>query len=274
MELIQARWKQGKFLCVGLDTDATRLPNHLQRKWGVGRDQAVLEFNRAIIEAAADLVCAFKLNRAFYDALGEEGSETLARSIAAIEELASDVPSIVDAKIADTPDTNTLYAAAMFDELRADAVTVNPYLGGMALRPLLERKDKGIFVLCKTSNEGAGEFQDMRVDGRPLFLQVALNVKQWNVNGNCGLVVGARYIPDLAEVRKRVGSMPILIPGVGAQGGDLNAAVKAGRDSTGQGIIVNVSRSIIFASGGEDFAEVARAKALEYHEQIQEALGS
>jgi orotidine-5'-phosphate decarboxylase len=154
-----------------------------------------------------------------------------------------------------------------------DAVTVHPYLGSEALKPFLDRKDKGIFVLCRTSNQGASELQDLEVDGEPLYKKVAhLVAEKWNTNGNCGVVVGATYPKELEEVRAIVGDMPILIPGVGAQGGDVKKAVTAGKDSSGKGIIVTASRSIIFASDKADFADAARVKAQEIHDEIMSML--
>ncbi|MBI5457398.1 orotidine-5'-phosphate decarboxylase [Candidatus Kaiserbacteria bacterium] len=269
-QLLEAKWEQGKFLCVGLDSDFEKIPEsaHID-----GTRESLVYFNRAIVDATKDLVCAFKLNSAFYEAHGDEGWQALRETIQYIHEVAPELPVILDAKRADIGNTNNGYAAAAFDHLHADAITVNPYPGREALSPFLERKDKGVVVWCRTSNEGAGEFQDLQVGGEPLYSIVARHVaEKWNENGNCALVVGATYLEELAEVRKTVGDMPILIPGIGAQNGDLEKTVKAGKDDRGRGIIIAASRAVIFASSGADFAQAAREKATALHGAIKAAL--
>jgi len=269
-QMLEAQWSRGNFVCVGLDSEFGKIPESARRS-GNERDvsvaNTVVAFNRAIVEATKDLVCAYKPNAAFYEAYGDEGIGALQRTIADIHAIAPDVPVILDAKRADIGNTNAGYVDAAFGFLRADAITVHPYLGAEALQPFLARAEKGIIVLCRTSNSGAGEFQDLLVrvsDGAsetvmPLYRFVAMQVAHgWNKNGNCALVVGATYPDELARVRKLVGDMPILIPGIGAQGGDVEKTVSAGKDSRGQGMIVNSSRGIIFASKGADFAEAAR----------------
>ncbi len=280
-ELLEARWKEGKSVCVGLDSDYKKLPDCI--KLGVGSKEAIWRFNRQIVRETHDLVCAYKPNIAFYEPNAPFGLAALAETIDDIRELAPNVPIILDAKRADIDNTNNGYVEMAFDELGVDAITVHPYLGSEALKPFLERKEKGVFVLCRTSNKGAGEFQDLMVehqkpeeghlnDGHelvPLYQEVAFQIaRHWNAKGNCGVVVGATYPGELKEVRRIVGDMPILIPGIGAQGGDLEATIKAGMDSHGMGMIVNSSRGIIFASNREDFAEVARQKTQELHDQI------
>ncbi len=189
-----------------------------------------------------------------------------------IHTVAPDVPVILDAKDMDIGNTNTGYVRMAFEYCQADAITINPYLGMEAAQPFLDQKDKGIIVLCRTSNKGSGEFQDLLIKSdMPLYQYVASRVaKYWNKNGNCALVVGATYPNELAQVRRIVGDMPILIPGIGVQGGDVEATVKAGRDSRGQGMIINASRSIIFASNGPDFAEAARRETLKLHNLINQ----
>jgi orotidine-5'-phosphate decarboxylase len=179
------------------------------------------------------------------------------------------VPVILDAKRGDIGSTAQNYAIEAFDRYGADAVTVNPYLGRDSLQPFLDRADKGVIVLCRTSNPGAGDLQDLVVDGRPLYQHVAAKVAQdWNANGNCLLVVGATWPQQLREVRAIVGDVPFLVPGVGAQGGDVEAVVKNGRTADGTGLLVSSSRAILYASGGDDFADAARAAATALRDAI------
>lgn len=270
MEMLRAKWAESKFVCVGLDTDSGKLPKVLGRQ---SMGEAILAFNLCIIEAVKDLACAFKPNSAFYEAHGENGIRALKLTCDQIRASAPDVPIILDAKRADIGNTNGGYVRFAFDYIGADAITVHPYLGQEALQPFLDRADKGVFVLCRTSNPGAGEFQDLQVELEagyaPLYQAVADNVStDWNVAYNCGVVVGATYPEELTEIRRIVGDLPILIPGIGAQGGDVEATVKAGMDSNGEGMIINSSRGIIFASSEADFAEVARAKTIELSDEI------
>lgn len=259
--LVGERWAAGSFVSVGLDVQVDRIPAAILARHTSVHD-AMFEFNRQIIDATADVVCAYKPNSAFYEAEGVQGVAALVDTIAYVRSVAPGVPVILDAKRADIGNTNEAYARFVFDVCGADALTVHPYLGAEGLRPFLDRPDWGVIVLCRTSNPGAGEFQDSTDGaGRPLFEQVAHNVAQsWNRNGNCGLVVGATYPEELRRVRHIAGDLPILIPGVGAQGGDLTAAVMAGRDSRGGGMIVNAARTIIYASSGDTFAADARTE--------------
>lgn len=263
--LLKALWQQKKFLCVGLDPVLETLPPSVRT--GDTRTTLVT-FNRAIVDATKDVVCAYKPNSAFYEEHGDEGLMALRETIFYIKEKAPDVPIILDAKRADIGNTSAAYARAVFDHLDVEAVTVSPYLGRDAIQPFLDRKDKGVIVLCRTSNPGAGALQDLEINGKPLFMHVARLVSDWNEHGNCGLVVGATTPEELAQVRSAAGAMPILIPGVGAQGGDLEASVQAGKDSHGTGFIISVSRSVIAASNGDDFAEAARAQAEALHSSI------
>lgn len=269
-ELLERQWEQGKFLCVGLDSDFERIPASV-RTGNAGK--TILTFNRAIIDATRDLVGAYKLNSAFYEAHGDGRFTALHETVHYIQEVAPDVPVILDAKRADIGNTNAGYVESIFEYLGADAVTVHPYMGGESLQPFLDRADKGIFILCRTSNPGAGEFQDLKVDGEELYKIVARHVVEtWNARDNCGLVVGATYPEELREVRKVARDLPILIPGVGAQKGNLAKCVTAGKDARGRGIIIAVARAIIFASGGEDFTEAAREKAQEFDGAIRKML--
>lgn len=269
-QLLEKKWDEQKFLCIGLDTDFEKIPEHL-RSHGVR--EAMVAFNRAIVQATKDLVCAYKPNMAFYEAHGDLGMAALRDTIQYILEVAPDVGVILDAKRADIGNTNAGYAASAFDHLRADAITVHPYLGSEALKPFLDRCEKGIIVLCRTSNPGAAEVQDLSVDGRPLYMHIAKQVRDlWNYNGNCALVVGATYPEEMKKIREAVGDIPFLVPGIGAQGGDIEKTVQCGKDSRGKGIIISASRSVIYASAGQDYAEAARAEAEKLHGAIQKAL--
>jgi orotidine-5'-phosphate decarboxylase len=270
-ELLAGHFAAGRHLAVGLDPDPARLPESVAP--GAPSAERVIEFNRRIVEAAAGLACAYKPNAAFYEALGEEGFFALSETVAAIRRSAPNAAVILDAKRADIGSTNAGYAAAAFDRLGVDAVTVHPYLGGEALAPFLERTDKLVFVLARTSNPGAGEFQDLVADGAPLYRHVARAVaREWNGAGNCGLVVGATYPEEMRAIREDVpATMPILIPGVGAQGGDVAAAVGPNVEAGSDAFLIAASRSIIYASAGEDFAAAARSAAEALDAEIRAA---
>lgn len=270
-ELLEARWSEGKFLCVGLDSDLEKIPEAIRKE---DTRTTIVAFNRRIVDVTSTIVCAYKLNPAFYEARGDEGWSALRETIAYILEAAPEVPVVLDAKRGDVAHTNQSYAASAFGHLRADAVTVNPYLGHEPLEPFFAHKDKGVIVLCHTSNPGAKEIQDVPVDGgEQLYKFIArAAAEKWNKNGNCCLLVGATYPEELAEVRAIVGDMPILVAGIGAQDGDLEKTVRGGLDSKKRGLILNASRSIIFASRGDDFAEAARKKAEELHGAIRKAV--
>lgn len=269
-ELLRAHFAAGRHLVVGLDTDPARLPDSLAP--GAPPGERVVEFNRLIVDATADLACAYKPNAAFYEALGGEGFEALGETIAGIRRGAPGAAVILDAKRADIGSTNAGYVAAAFDQLGADAVTVHPYLGGEALAPFLERAGKLVFVLARTSNPGAGEFQDLVADGSPLYRHVARAAAGWSSTADRGLVVGATYPEELRTVREDVpADMPILIPGAGAQGGDVAAVVAANREAGSDAFLIAASRSIVYASAGEDFAEAARAAAASLDAEIRTA---
>jgi orotidine-5'-phosphate decarboxylase len=249
-------------VCVGLDPEIERFPEQIA-------DQAspIFQFNRAIIDATADLVCAYKPQFAHYAAY--EAEDQLERTIDYIHRTYPGIPVILDSKRGDVGNTAERYAIEAFERYHADAVTVSPYLGGDALEPFLKYEDKGVIVLCRTSNPGSGELQDLELGGRKLFHIVAdLASRRWNNRGNCLLVVGATYPRELAEVREIVGNMPFLVPGVGAQGGDVAQAVRNGQTAAGTGLIISSSRSILYASSGEDFAAAARAAAQKLRDQI------
>lgn len=270
-ELLAEHFAAGRHLVVGLDPDPTRIPAPVAP--GAAPAERVIEFNREVVEATADVAAAFKPNAAFYEALGTDGFRALSETVAAVRAHAPEAAVILDAKRADIGSTNAGYVAAAFDELGADAVTVHPYLGGEALAPFLARTEKLVFVLARTSNPGAGELQDLIADGAPLYRHVARAVaRDWDAAGNCGLVVGATYPEEMRAIREDVpATMPILIPGVGAQGGDVAATVAANRDAGSDAYLIAASRSIIYASTGEDFAEAARSAAQALDAEIRTA---
>ena len=255
--------KRNSLLCVGLDPDPEKLPPHL--------DGNILRFNLAIVKATAPYAAAFKLNAAFYEALGEHGLQALR---ATIEAIPSDVITIYDAKRGDIGNSSRFYARAAFDLLGCDAVTVNPYMGYDAVEPFLRDPGFGAFVLCLTSNPSASDFQMARVDGAPLYERVALAAREWNGAENCGLVVGATRPEPVRALRELVPELPFLVPGIGAQGGDVAAAVSAATDSEGLGALFNVSRGILYASAGEDFAEAAASEARRLRDEINQHRGS
>jgi orotidine-5'-phosphate decarboxylase len=250
--LREAQKKNNSLVCVGLDPELSKFPEHLKKN-----PDALFEFHKAIIDATADLVCCYKPQIAHFSALSAEDS--LQRTIAYIHENFSGIPVILDAKRGDIGSTAERYAVEAFDRYQADAVTLNPYLGRDSIQPFLDRTDKGVILLCRTSNKGAQDFQDLICDGKPLYQHVAKTVaEQWNTNHNCMLVVGATWPEQLAQVRAIVGDMPLLVPGVGAQGGDVAAMVTNGKTASGDGLVISSSRAILYASSEEDFADVAR----------------
>lgn len=259
-KLLAASRRNDTLLCVGLDIDPSRVPASLRDGPGW-----IERFNRGIVEATSDLVCAYKPNLAFYEALGAEGWEGLRRTLAAIP---PDVAVIGDAKRGDIGSTSEAYARALFDELGFDAVTLTPYVGLDGLEPFLGYDGRGLLILCKTSNPGSGDFQDLIVEWRgqrlPLYQLVAQRVVEWNGQGSraeCGLIVGATYPEQLREIRTLAPDLTILIPGVGTQRGDLEEAVRLGTDDRGELAIVNVGRSITYAGSGDDWQQAARNEA-------------
>jgi len=254
-------------LCVGLDTDKD--------------EDSVLVFNKVIIDATAEFVCSYKLNLSFYSVSGRM-QVILKDTIDYIHGNHPEIPVILDAKESDTANSAKKYVQGVFGRFEVDAATINPYLGQDSCQPFLDQEDKGIFILCKTSNPGSHDFQDLVVQPpthspyRTCYLweYVAFEVTNfWNKNGNCGVVVGATYPKVLKRVRKIVGDMPILVPGVGVQAGDLEEVVRYGLDSTGFGLIISVSRSVIYASRGPDFATAAANEAKKFRDRINELKG-
>ena len=271
--------RSGSMLCVGLDPDVSRFPTSMR-----GSVDAIEDFCKAIVDATGDLVCAFKPQIAYFAAVGAE--KQLENICEYIRAKFPDVVLILDAKRGDIGDTAALYAREAFSRYGADAVTVNPYLGTDSLEPFLATSGKGTIVLCRTSNAGSSEFQSLEVDGEPVYLRVARTAAaKWRSIGECALVVGATYPEELSRVRAIVGDMPILVPGSGAQGGDINAVIRAGTTSptsatTSQatsptkprrGLIINSSRAILYASDGANFASAARDAALATRTAINSA---
>ena len=263
IQQLQHRWHDANtLLCVGLDPEPSRLPAAL-------RDEAdpVFAFCRAIVDATAPYVCAFKPQIAHFAAQRAEGA--LDRLITHVHNVHPGIPVILDSKRGDIGSTAQHYAHEAFERYRADAVTVNPYLGRDSAQPFLDHADKGVVVLCRTSNPGSGEFQDLRIDGRPLYQHVAQRVAEdWNGNGNCLLVIGATWPEELAQVRALVGDMPLLVPGIGAQGGDVQAVIEKGCRNDGAGLVISSSRAILYASSGDDFAQAAADAAKAQRDQI------
>jgi orotidine-5'-phosphate decarboxylase len=275
IELVHAKFLQGKkFVTVGLDVEWEKLPKHLTQNKKYGSPKVLFDFCRAIIDNTKDTVAAYKPNYAFFEAYGEEGLSALKSVCDYIRLLEEEVAVIVDAKRADIGNTNNGTVKAMFGYLQADAITVNGYFGKQSLAPFLEMKDKGIFVLARTSNPGADEFQNLELKtGEKLYEKVISNIEnEWNAPNAC-LVIGATAPEELERGRKLAPKRLILIPGVGAQGGDLQKAVTNGLNDEGAGILINSSRGIIYAGGGEDFAEVARQATLKLHEEILQIHG-
>ena len=259
-KLLSTSRRNNSLLCIGLDPDPVLMPK-------VG----FLDFNKAIVDATADMVCAYKPNLAFYEALGVDGAKLLQGTI---EHIPGHIPIIGDGKRGDIGSTAKAYAKALFVTFGFDAATVSPYLGFDSVEPFIEYKDKGIFILCRTSNPGAVDFQSLvDAQGMPLYEAVARKANEWNVYGNIGLVVGATYPEELKRIRQLCPEMPLLIPGIGAQGGDLASAVKHGVDARGEKAIIVVSRQILYASAGKDFAEAARRSAQELRDRINNSIG-
>ncbi len=258
-KLQKAAQRNQSLVCIGLDPDPGQMPEKI----------GIYDFNRSIIEATSDLVCAYKPNLAFYEAAGEPGLADLKQTLKYIP---SDIPIIGDAKRGDIGNTSKAYAISLFDIFGFDAATVNPYLGFDSIEPFIQYKDKGVFILCRTSNAGAADFQSLKCSTdqgvRPLYEVVAAKARQWNTSGNIGLVVGATYSEELKVIRQQHPEMPFLIPGIGAQGGDLALTIKCGVSPEGDKAIINSSRQIIYASKGKDFADAARKATLTLRNEI------
>lgn len=244
--------KNNSLVCVGLDPDLSRFPEHLKNT-----SDSIFQFNKMIIDSTHDLVCAYKPQIAYFSAASAE--KQLERTIDYIKSNYADIPVILDAKRNDIGSTAEMYAKEAFIRYNADAVTINPYLGLDSVEPFLKYKDRGIILLCRTSNSGANDIQDLDVGGKPLYQHVATIISEkWNTNQNCLLVVGATWPSQMSKIRNIVGDMPLLVPGAGTQGGDIEQIITAGQTSDGTGLIISSSRAILYASSGKDFADAAR----------------
>lgn len=264
-EKLSRAWRErDSLLCVGLDPDVKRLPVEVR-----DRPDAIFAFCKAIIDATADIACCFKPQIAYFAALRAE--DQLEAICAYLRENHPALPIILDAKRGDIGATAEQYAREAYERYGADAVTLSPYMGFDSVVPYLEWKDRGAIILCRTSNAGGSDLQFLDVAGRPLYQHVAsLVAEKWNTNGQCGLVVGATFPAELAQVRALVGDMPLLVPGIGAQGGDVEATVKAGRTAAGAGMMINSSRAILYATpaADEDFSAAARRVAIDTRDTI------
>ena len=265
MHALNSAWaERDSLLCVGLDPDPAKFPPHLH-----GQPDSIFSFCRDIVDATADLVCAFKPQIAYFAA--HRAEDQLEQLIAHIHARHPGVPVILDAKRGDIGSTAEQYAIEAFERFQADAITINPYMGRDSAEPYLARADKGVIILCRTSNPGGSDLQFLDLGGEKLYERVArLVASEWNANGNCALVVGATFPAEIARVRQIVGDLPLLVPGIGAQGGDVAATVGAGRTASGGGLMINSSRAILYAGKGEDFAARARAAAIETRELINQ----
>lgn len=254
--------ENNSILCVGLDIDQKLMPDYL---FETSRNP-FMEFNRSIIDFTKDLVCAYKLNMAFYEILGKQGFKLLEKTLKYIPK---NIIIIIDGKRNDIGNSALKYAQLIYENLNADATTVNPYLGIDGVNPFLEYQDKCSFILCRTSNNSAGDFQDLLVSKTPLYQIVALKIKEWNSISDCGAVVGATYPNELKIIRNILGDqIPLLIPGIGKQGGDIEKTIKYGTNKKGEMAIINSSRGIIFSGKDENFAEQSRNSALSINNTI------
>ncbi len=262
IDLLNTAWReQNSLVCVGLDPDINKLPKQFARE-----NASIFKFNQELIDATAEYACCFKPQIAYYAAAGAE--KELEQTISYIKKRYPSIPVILDAKRGDIGATADKYALEAFVRYQVDALTVNPYMGGDTIEPYLAYKDKGVVVLCRTSNTGSGEFQSLEAEGEPIAWHVAKRAASWNSNQQVMLVVGATYSDELGHIRDIVGDMPILVPGVGAQGGDVQQVMMNGLNSEGYGLAVNSSRGIIYASDGADFAPAAATEAKCLRDQI------
>lgn len=252
--------KNKSLLCIGLDTDISKIPEYL-----LGYADPMFEFNRRIIDATKDIVCAYKINFAFYEVVGEHGWYTVHQTLARIPE---NIITIGDGKRGDIGNSAERYAKLILQDYEFDAATVNPYMGEDSVKPFLKRKEQCVFILTATSNSGAKDFQFLKVNGKPLYEKVLQKIHQWNTKKNCGVVAGTTYPRVLKRLRELAPALPFLLPGIGAQRGDLESAVRYGCDAQGELAIISSSRAILHASSGEDFPEAARAAALKLRDTI------
>jgi len=253
-------------VCIGLDSDIEKIPSFLHAEL-----DPLYSFNKAIIEATSDYAVAFKLNIAFYESLGLPGWELLERTLALIP---NNVLVLADAKRGDIENTAYKYAQTYFKTYNFDAITISPYMGMDSVTPFLEFEDKGVFILCLTSNAGATDFQFLNVENEPLYIKVAQKAVSWNfLYGNCGLVVGGTHTHEIKEIREAAPELPFLVPGIGVQGGNLEKVIEYATDKSGQSALINSSRTIIYASADHYFAEAARERARSLRDQINRLVG-
>lgn len=252
--------RSNSLLCVGLDTDIQKIPEPLRT-----RPYGILEFNKKIIDATVDLVCAYKINFAFYEALGKKGWQVLQHTRALIP---SSIITIADAKRGDIGNTSSQYAKAILEDLGFDSITVAPYMGKDSVQPFLEHKEKGVFLLALTSNQGAFDFQYKKVGKKRLFEEVVIQSQRWTEHNNLGFVVGATKSKDIRAVRSLAPDLPLLVPGIGAQGGSVEEVIKYGCTKNGLGVLINASRSILYASPEKDYPAAARSEAMKLNNEI------
>ena len=264
-ERLRQVWRsKNSLVCVGIDPEVAKIPAHLHDE-----EEPYLAFGIGIVDATAPFVCAFKTQVAHFAAVGEE--DQLAKLIAYIQRKFPEIPVILDAKRGDVGSTAALYAKEVFERYSADAVTVNPYLGYESILPYLDYTDRGVIVLCRTSNPSSDWIQAVPLNNEPLYLSVARKVREWDKNNQCMLVTGATFPVELGRVRRVIGDLPLLVPGVGAQGGDVDSVLKMGLDADGYGLCISSSRSIIYAGNGYDFAAQAASAAKNLRDQINKA---
>ena len=264
-ERLRQVWRsKNSLVCVGIDPEVAKIPAHLHDE-----EEPYLAFGTGIVDATAPYVCAFKPQAAHFAAVGAE--DQLAKLIAYIQRNYPEIPVILDAKRGDVGSTAALYAKEVFERYGADAVTVNPYLGYESISPYLDYTDRGVIVLCRTSNPSSDWIQAAPLNNEPLYLSVARKVREWDKNNQCMLVTGATFPEELGRVRRAIGDLPLLVPGVGAQGGDVESVLKMGLDADGYGLCISSSRSIIYAGNGSDFAAQAALAAKNLRDQINEA---
>jgi len=263
IEKLNQAWESSdSLLCVGLDPNLSKMPKHI-----TAQPNAIFEFCKEIIDATHDLVCAYKPQIAYFAGIGAE--DQLQKVCDYIHQNYPHLPIILDSKRGDIGSTAEMYAKEAFERFQADAVTINPYMGQDSAQPFLDFADKGVVLLCRTSNAGASDIQDLKVDGIPVYEKVASMIsQQWNQNNNCCIVVGATWPEQMSRLREITGDMPFLVPGVGAQGGDVQAIVKAGQTPDGRGLIINSSRAVLYADDGPEFAQAAREVALTTRDSI------
>lgn len=263
-KLEQAIEKNNSLLCVGLDPDTSKFPTHLQNG-----HESIFAFNKAIIDATHDVVCSFKPQIAYYSALGVPAIEALKKTVDYIRTNYPEIPIILDAKRGDIGPTAQQYAKEAFEFFQVDAVTVNPYLGLDSLQPFLLYDTKGIVILCRTSNESAQDFQDLSVNGTPLYLEVAKKILSWDKEyHNCLMVVGATWPEEIKTLRELAPNMFFLVPGIGVQGGSVQKTLENGLRKDKSGLIITISRSVLYAATGQDFAQKAREKAIALQGEI------